>query len=488
METDAVVDAAEFLLAELTDRDVVAHAEVGGVAADCGDAVITTEEIRSTTSFTTTGVWWRLFADGAADYRFSSSLEEEHLREMLDRSVQSATLLGQERPARFDPETVHRATHPGWGDGTLAAQSIDEAATDISDALDAAIDGVDVDRVRAEYSTRAEEVVTLTTTGTTLRTTLERASFRGTVAHAEGGKASVHHGATTGTSFLNDVPAYLDDLAGRAQRIASHEPTSPPEESRQVVLAPEAAAAAMAAFSAYLELDTAYMGSSPFDPGDRFGPNGMTVEDSVRPGSWAARPYDAEGRPTHPTTLVDDGVVQELAADTAGAVEEGTHPSGNVIPSLGWEDPPRIHPRHLEVRGGSRSEAALRSEATVAVERVGEPEFCNEATRTKRASGMPSSTLYAEEIAAQTPSEFADEAADQALRFPVREGYRLENGERAERLKGASVEINLGALRDIKGTSETRATATGTREKHGSTVPWATTAPAMLLPVRFTSY
>jgi TldD protein len=97
MNTEAVVDAAEFLLAELADRDAVAHAEVGGVAADCSDAVVTDEAVRNTTSFTTEGVWWRLFAGGAADYRFSSSLDEEYIREVVDRSVGSGPP-GQYRP------------------------------------------------------------------------------------------------------------------------------------------------------------------------------------------------------------------------------------------------------------------------------------------------------------------------------------------------------------------------------------------------------
>jgi len=486
MEVEAVVDAAEFLLSDLMDRDEVAHAEIGGVTADCSDAVVTTEGIRSTTSFTTTGVWWRLFADGAADYRFSASLEEEHLREIIDRSIRSATLLGQEQPARFDPETVHRATHPGWGDGSLADQSVDEAADDIYDALGIALDGLEVDRARVEYTTRAEQAVILTTTGTTLRTTLERASARGTIAPAAGGKVQGHHGETTGAAFLDSVPEHLDSLAQRARRVAAYEPSSAPEGRNSVVFAPPAAAALVAAFSAYLELDTAYIGSSPFEPGDRFGPAGLTIEDSIRPGSWAACAFDAEGRPAHPTTLVDDGVVNTLAADTAGAAAEETHPSGNVIPSLGWEEPPRIHARHLNVTGGNTSQERLRGEATVAIDRVGPPEFVNEATRTKRESGMPPSTPYAEDIAAQTPSGFDNEATEQQIRFPVQEGYRLEDGERAARLTGADIVLDIADLQAIEAMSATRSTATGTHEKHGSTVPWAATAPGMLITAQLT--
>jgi TldD protein len=486
MEIEPVVDAAEFLLAELTDRDEVAHAEAGGVTADCSDAVVTTDGIRSTTSFTTTGVWWRLFADGAADYRFSSSLEEEHLQEIIDRSVRSATLLGQEQPARFDPETVHRATHPGWGDGSLADQSVDEAADDLYDALNVTLDGLEVDRARVEYTTRAERAVILTTTGTTLRTTLERASARGTIAPAAGGKVRGHYGETTGAAFLESVPEHLDSLAQRARRVAAHESSAAPEGRHSVVFAPAAAAALLAAFSAYLELDTAYIGSSPFESGDRFGPAGLTIEDSVRPGSWAACAFDAEGRPAHPTTLVDDGVVNTLVADTAGAAAEETHPSGNLIPSLGWEEPPRIHARHLDAAAGDTSEERLRGEAAVEIDRLGPPEFDNEATRTKRESGMPPSTPYAEDIASQTPSAFADEATDQRIRFPVREGYRLDDGERVARLPGAEVVIGIDDFRAIEAMGAVRGTATGTHEKHGSTVPWAATAPAMLVTARLT--
>lgn len=485
MSIDAVVDAAEFLLSELSERDAVAHAEVAGVTADCSDVVVTDEGIRTTTSFTTTGIWWRLFADGSADHRYSSSLEEDHLLEMVDRSVRSAMLLGQQEPARFDPETAHRATHPGWGDGSLADQPVEEAAETIRDALDAALDGQAVDRARVEYRTRAEETALLTTSGTTLRTTVERASMNGTVAPAAGGKVQSHHGATTGTRFLERVPEQLESLAQRAARVADSEPTASPKGQRQVVLAPQAAAAVVAAFSTYLELDTAYLGSSPFDVGDQFGPEGLTIEDTARPGSWAARAYDTEGRPAHPTTLVDDGIVNGLMADTAGAVAEQRHPAGNMIPSIGWEEPPRIHARHLDVSAGDAAEARLREDAAVAIERVGVPEFVNEATKTKRASGMPPSTLYAKDISAQTPSDFDDEATNQRIRFPIREGYLLEDGDRAGRLTESFVVLGTDDIRATQAMSVNRDTNTGTHEKHTSTLPWAATAPAMVVPARF---
>src|SRR6056297_1155983 len=113
-ELEAAIDVAESVLDRLESNDDVAYAEVGGVARQATDAVVTAEEVRSASDVAETGVWWRLFADGAADYRYTTSFGADHLDTLVEKSVRSGQLLGQETPAEYDRGTVHRATHPGW--------------------------------------------------------------------------------------------------------------------------------------------------------------------------------------------------------------------------------------------------------------------------------------------------------------------------------------------------------------------------------------
>lgn len=476
MNLDAVIAAAEFLLDDLAARDAVAYAEVGGVLADRSDVVVNHEGVQSAADFTTSGIWWRVFAGGSADYRYSSSLDHDHLSEIADRSVRSGELLAQEEPARYDAGSLHQATHPGWGDGELADLSADNVGERLSTALDDATTDLTLDRAHLQFDATSETLVLLTTTGTTLHTSLERASLETSLVTPDA-NAKRHIGATNGARFLDDALESITETADRATRMSSHDTTVPESGRYETVLSPHAAASLVAALSQYLELDTIYMDSSPYAVGEQFGSEELTIRDGVEAGSWTARAYDAEGRPTQPTTLVDDGEVSGLLADTAGATNEGMHPSGHVVPSVGWEQPPRIAARQLSVTPGDTEESALRADAGVAIERLGSPEFDNEATRTKRASGMPPSTLYARDIGASTPSEFDDEATDQRLVFPVREGYRLDAGDRATRLDDASLVVSLDDLQTLS-LGDRVATATGVRRKHESVLPWAATAPA----------
>jgi TldD protein len=481
---DALIDAAESVLADFEAVDDAAHAEVGGVERRVTDVVVTAEDVRSATDLRETGVWWRVFADGAADYRYSTSLEPDHLEELVERSLRSAKLLDQSAPARYDEGTMHRATHPGWtrGDASLDELSADEKADRVRTALADAVGDLDADRVRSSYRDERTEIATLTTSGTTLTATLDRASTRTVVVPANGPKIDRHDGATTGGAFLDSLTERFEALAGRARRVGAAERTGLDHTGRtEVVLGPLAAASLVHQLSHYLEIDSVYFGSSPFEIGDRIGSSVLTVEDGVPAGSWAARAYDAEGRPTRSTTLVGDGVVANHLYDAPSAIEEDAFPAGNLIPSLGFEDPPRVHARHLDVAAGDSTPPELREGADLYVERFGTPRVANEATRTKRNSTMPPSVLYAKDIAATTPSEFDDERTDQEIRFPIAEAYAFRDGERTSLVSDGVVGFSPSDLQTVSGLGSSRRTLTGTCEKHKSTLPFAVTAPAMRL-------
>jgi TldD protein len=476
-----VIDAAEYVLDSLEAHDEVAYAEVGGIARDQADVVVTEDGVRTATEFRNTGVWWRLFADGVADYRHSGTLERDYIDEEIERSVRSGRVLGQNEPARYDAGSVHRSTHPGWADAPLDGVDADDVAADLSGALDdsLATASTDVSRARANYSSNHESLVLLTTTGTTLQTTLDRASTESVVA-SDRLKVTDHAGSTSGRAFLDRVPGRFDDVVDRLDRAADADEADPDDGRLDVALSPHAAASLFHALSHYFELDMRYFGATPFDVGDRIGPESLTVSDVVRPGSWTARAFDAEGKPTQPVTLVENGVVRNFLYDTVSAIEEEAHPAGTLVPTMGWEESPRIHARHLDVDAGRDSAASLREDADVLVTRIGEARFDNEATRTKRSSTMPPSVLYAKNIREMTPSDYEDEADEQSVSFPVVEGFTLDGAATDGRFDGGRLSVSLDDIASLAGLSAERETATGTCAKHHSMLPWAATAPGLL--------
>ncbi len=293
---------------------------------------------------------------------------------------------------------------------------------------------------------------------------------------------------TTGAAFLDSLPDRFDSMASAVRRRSEWPVCDRAVEigdSIEVVFGPRAAAELFHGFTHYLEIDSVYFGSSPYAVGDRFGPPALDIEDCVHAGSWGALAYDIEGRPTMPVTLVSDGIVRNFLHDTASAIEEGTVPMGSVVPSVGYERPPRIHTRHVDVARGDASLESLLDGADLYVESVETPRIDNEATRTKRASSMPPSVQYAKDIAATTPSEFADEATSQTLSFPIRFGYSIDDGERTNGVTDGVVTVSPSDLCSMTAIGNTRETVTGVCSKHRSMLPYAVTSPSVRFSARF---
>ncbi|MFB6148559.1 MAG: metallopeptidase TldD-related protein, partial [Halobacteriales archaeon] len=481
-ENEAVVEAMDTLLTYLEGEDDVAYAEVGGVIRTYTDAVITDEGVRNASEFDETGVWCRVFADGAAEYRYTTSLEDEHIRDIGERVVRAGRQLGQEFPARYDPASLHRDTHAGWATADTAIDSIgaEEKGDRIETALHKAIDGLGYKRAKVTYTDTHMINMLMTTTGTSLRTTIDRVGAESILDLEDGPKLEDHFGGTRGTTVLDRLPDHFEALADRASRIEANERIDiESADLTTVVLSPRAAGQLFHQLAHYFEIDTVYFGSSPFALGDKVGPASLQIEDTVRAGSWAACAYDTEGRPTQPMTVVDDGRLVNYFHNTASAAENDAIPHGHSIQSLALDHPPRIHARHLDVDPGTESLEQLRTDADIYIERFGTPRFRNEATQTKRESMMPPTVQYAKDIEEMTPSEFDDESDEQGIRLPIKEGFALEYGAMDGVIEDAHLEFAPDDLFSLSGLSVERETATGRCTKHNSQIPWATTAPGI---------
>lgn len=475
-DREAVLDAMDWLLDRFEDDDAVAYAEVGGVYKEKTDAVVTGDGPRETVAFTETGVWLRVFAEGAADYRYTTSLDEESLADEADRAVRSGKVLAQSEPGRFDAHTTHRALHEGWAAEPIDAVDLDEKVAAVEDGL-AAADDVDLDRAWVNYGDAHVEESVGTTTGSTVRTTLDRANVTCSLSIADGPKVRRHAGSTEGAAFLDDLPAVFEAAAADARSLAAAATVDAPTGETTLALSPRAAGQLFHFVSHYLEADTNYMGMSPYSVGDRIGPETLAIEDTVHAGSWAARAYDAELRPTTPTQLVAGGRIERQLHNTTSAAEEAAFPAGNAVPSLGHQQPPRIHARHLDVAPGETTRADLRAGADVYVERFGQPWFRDEFERVQRSGVFPPSVLYARDIDRKTEERPDCGSAE----FPIAEAYRLEDGERAGRVDGISLDYEPAVLRSISALGAARGTVTGVCEKHKSQLPFAVTAPGVRL-------
>lgn len=477
MEQD-VYERADWLVGYLEDHEEVAHAEVGAVERTGFDVVARDGSARAH-GISDAGIWFRLLAAGAADYRHTTALERDNLEDLVERAVRSGTQLAQDEPERYDSASLHRGVHPGWAsDDRLGAVDPDVVAGRLEDAVEGALTGVETERSRVELRGVQIDEARMTTTGSVVRLGRDPVYVDATIVPAGGPKLRTHAGSTTGQRFLDRLEDSLTAAASRARRAAAAEVGSVGGGRHEVLFGPRATAEAFHHVSHFLERDTTYMGAGPFAEGDEIAPESVTVHDMIQPGSWSARAYDAECSPTQPVTLIENGTVTGFMDTVTSAAVEGSTPHGHAVPSLSADNAPRIHARHLDVEPGNVSTDELLSGADLAVDLLGAGRIRNEATRTKRSSAFPPSVLYARDISEQTPAEY-DEVSDQVIQFPVREGYLVVDGERTARVEGASVEFALDDLATISGVAAERESVTGTCEKHNSRLPYSVTAPAV---------
>ncbi|SNR64253.1 metallopeptidase TldD-related protein [Halorubrum vacuolatum] len=472
---ETVADAVDELLSILKADDRVAFAEVGGIDRKGTEIVVTESGVRSDADRTATGVWCRVFAEGAAAYRFSTDLSTDTLTELANRARMGGERLGQSTPARVDVSSLHRGVHDGWETSPSTTVDLDVKRETVADAV--ADIATPLDRARVVYEDRRVIATVATTAGSVVRHTIDRASLDATlVPKAADSKVRRHAGSTRGGAFLERVPDVLDTADRDAATLAAATSSDIPTGELTVVLGPQAAAQICHELAGYLAADVKAFGFTPFDRGDRLTDAPLTVDDGVAAGSWAARAYDAECRPTTPIRLVDDGRVESFLHDTHTATEANRVPAGNVVPALGYEQAPRIHHRHLDVAAGDTTREELLAAADVYIRRFTPGHYRDPFERTQRAGAMPPSAPYAHDVA-----ERLEGSADGGtVEFPIAEGFRIEDGAFGGAISGTAV-WTPARLETLDALSRERRTLTGVASKHKSRLPYAVTAPAMRL-------
>ena len=480
-EREMAWDAMDWLLDRFESDDAVAYAEVGGIYSERTDTVVSEDGPRERVGFTESGVWLRVFAGGAADYRYTTTLDEDSLEDEAERAIRGGEMLAQEEPGQFDAYSTHRASHGGWAAEGIETVDLDTKIALIEDAIESA-GAADLGRVRAEYADAHIEEALCATTGSTVQTTIDRAQVSCVIDPDDGPKISRHAGSTDGATFLERLPALFEGATADARALATADVADVSMGATTLALSPRAAGQLFHLFSHYLEADTDEMGFSPYSVGDKVGPVGLTIEDGIRAGSWAASAYDAELRPSTPIRLVESGEVERFLHNTTTAAEVETYPAGNSVRSLGFDQPPRIHARQLEVASGDASDADIRSGADVYVERFDQPWLVDEIERAQRTGFFPPSAGYAKNVA----QEAGERPERGTAELPLAEAYRLEDGTRAGRVESASLVYSPALLEGISALGATKDTLTGVCNKHKSRIPYAVTAPGIRLQAELT--
>jgi len=480
--SEDVVTETEDLIDTLETDDQVAYAEAGAIFIDTATVSTAGETVERSSEISESGVWCRVFADGAAGYRYTTDIDNVSNIGLLARK--RAQVLGQSAVAQYDTTTTHRGTHTGWATGGRNADI--DLDTKVETVRSKANRLRDSGATRMYYEDVSRDDIILTTTGGAIRTSIDRnwIDIRSSVDTKNGNSVNVRQQSGNTLGFKDSgeelIDNAIDEISEQKSRMSTYR-TTDRSGTETVVLSGSVAGKLFHEFARYLEMDTVYFGSSTMEVGDTVTSDLITIDDTVEPGNWAAIAFDAEGKVTSPLRLVSDGVVKNRLHSTATALAEEKQPSGQFIFSTNPESPPRIHSRHLDIKAGATPEEEMLAGGDVYIESVGAPALTNEATETKQSSKMPPSALYAEDIADQTPADYSEAATEQSIHLPVTEGYTLENGEKTRLLSNASLIVSLNDFKTISEVGISRSTVDGTQEKNNSRIPFSATSPALAL-------
>jgi PmbA protein len=96
------------------------------------------------------------------------------------------------------------------------------------------------------------------------------------------------------------------------------------------------------------------------------------IDDPLRPRGLGSRPFDGEGLPVSPTSLVEDGILASWMAESASARQLGIAPTGHASRSVGGR--PGVSPSNFYMAAGRRTRDELLAafpEAVLVTELIG---------------------------------------------------------------------------------------------------------------------
>jgi PmbA protein len=138
-------------------------------------------------------------------------------------------------------------------------------------------------------------------------------------------------------------------------------------------------------------------------------------DDGVMHGGWRTKPFDDEGCPTQKTSLIEKGFLKNYLYDTYTALKDNVESTGNAQRPIYWIRPQPL-PNNLVLKTGDMR--------------------CEEIIRETKHG------IYIEE----TIGEWLSNPVSGNLNATVTHGYRVENGELSEPIKGVIISGNFYEL------------------------------------------
>ena len=479
MTHEKSLEAANSLYEYITSHEDVVHTEVGAISKSTTQSLFQGKGPENIAEVDENGVWCRIYSNGSADYRYTTSLDVDNLENIADKAIRAAKHLGQNYPERIIPDVVHQATHNGWTPHNNGSNIIGKIESIVKNE----INEIPHDRFRIKYRNESITNDILSSTGSTVHTETDRYALSIQITLEEQFTLRNHVASTNGSDILRCIEEGFCEIRQRANRIKPA-PTTDLDSlpiDPMVLLSPAAAAQVFHKFIHLLEMDMVFIGASNLSIGDKVGTDELSIEDCVHAGTWSSLAYDAEATPTTPVELIRQGKVVNHLHSVSSAVEEDRAPSGHLIPGLSFEKPPQIHSRHLEIMPSNMPIDHLREAADVYIERFGRIRHTDEFTRRMRSSEIPGGILYAKDVGEHAEPASSKVERKHRVTCPVEEAYIIQDRDEKSVFEDAEMTIAIKDLKNIEGIGKHCYTLSGNCMKFGTYVPYEVSSPAVLM-------
>ncbi|MFN8034473.1 MAG: TldD/PmbA family protein [Acidimicrobiia bacterium] len=315
-------------------------------------------EVESLSVAETAGIGVRVVIDGRQGYAWTGSLDEALVAEALAEARDNAAFAepddanGLVDPAEFGGTAV--ADLDLWREGLFAVPADDKVG--IALALDAATRAVDP-RVRgleeSSYGEVSAEAAIVNSLGVEAVTRRTACSCSAAALAGEGGATQTGYGFSVGREPGDlDVEAAAKDAARRAVNLLGA--TQPRSARLPAVLDPLVTSSFLSIIGGALNGESIAKGRSFFvgREGEEVANGTVTIlDDPTDARAYGAAPFDAEGAPTRPTTLISGGVLRGFLHNRASARRAGASSTASAV-RAGYKSTPGVGARALGLQPG----------------------------------------------------------------------------------------------------------------------------------------
>jgi PmbA protein len=330
--TQLPFDAARgFVLDIARERNVTA--EVYGSRSESTSVKAYQGEVSEFKLANRLGLGVRALVNGAWGYSYTENLSESALRRCLESAVENAALTAPEGFASVaaHPEPPHVGDIFGEGLSGVTVDQKVQAAIELERAAREADPRV-VSVPYGGYSDGQTEIAVANTAGLSRAYKSNYAMQYAYPLVSESGQNKMSGKSQFTREFeqLDPTRTALEAVR-RSLEMLGGQPA--PSGAFTVVIDRECMATFLAVYSDVFSAKMVQEGKSPLHDkqGQAIGSSLVTVrDDATRAGGRSSRPFDAEGFPSTPVTLIENGVLQGFLYDTETAARAGVTSTGHA--------------------------------------------------------------------------------------------------------------------------------------------------------------